>query len=232
MSYFIKFPKVVHTLDEYKSGQILPDIFRRTKFLTEISENFAFFDEYDVQDGETPEIVADKFYNDPTLHWVILQANEIIDPRFDFPLDSYNLAQFTAGKYANINAVHHYEDATGNITNGNVQITSSAEFGSFAVGSVITNNTNIGTAFVTAKPNSSTLVITTTKGGFQTGDAILLSSNTNVRANISTTTTISGTAVTNIVFETEENETRRRIKILKPQIVADVINEFESTIKR
>lgn len=232
MSYFNKFPKTVYTLDEYKTGQITPEIFRRTKFLTEFAENFAFYDEYDIEDGETPEIVADLVYNDPTLHWIILQANEIIDPRFDWPLDSNNLKRFAEGKYANISAVHHYEEASGNIVNGNVTITSSSEFGSFNVGDIITNTTNTGNAFIVAKDSSSSMNVTAYNGGFVSGDVIALSSNGLVTANISSTTTITGTAVSNLAYEVIENETKRRIRIIKPQAIAEIINEFESTINR
>ena len=232
MSYFNKFPKTVYTLDEYKTGQITPEIFRRTKFLTEFTDNFAFFDEYDIEDGETPEIVADLVYNDPTLHWIILQANEIIDPRFDWPLDSNNLKRFAEGKYANVSAVHHYKDASGNIVNGNVTITSSSEFGSFNVGDIITNTTNTGNAFVTAKDSSSSMNVTAYNGGFVSYDVIALASNSQIRANVSSTTAITGTAVSNLAYEVIENETKRRIRIIKPQAIAEIINEFESTINR
>ena len=40
--YFEKFPKTVYTLDEYKSGQIVTDILRRTKFVEQLVQNFAF----------------------------------------------------------------------------------------------------------------------------------------------------------------------------------------------
>lgn len=232
MSYFTKFPKIGYTLDEYRSAQVIPDVLRRAKFIQTLQDNFAFFDEYDVVDGETPEIVADQVYNDPQLHWVVLLANEIIDPRFDWPLDTYHLARFVEGKYGNVNAIHHYEDSTGNITNGNVIVVSSAEFTSFGVDDVIVNSSNSGTAFITAKANTSSITITTTNGGFQTGDVIQLASNANIKANITVTSIISGTAVTNYGFESEQNENKRRIKLLKPQVVADVVNEFESVIKR
>lgn len=232
MSYFTKFPKAAYTLDEYRSAQVTPDIFRRVKFLVDLVNNYAAYDEYDVQDGETPEIVADLFYNDPTLHWVILHTNEVVDPRFEWPLSQYNLSLFVEGKYGNVNAIHHYEDATGNVTNGNVSIASSAGFGSFPVNSVITNNTSTGTAFVTARPNTSALVITTTSGGFRTGDTILLSTNANITATITATSTITGSPVTNYQYEDKQNELKRRIKILKAEVVGDIINEFESTIRR
>jgi hypothetical protein len=197
MTYFKNFPKIVYTLDEYRTGQIIPDVFRRTKFISELADNYAFYDEHDIGDGETPEITADLFYSDPTLHWVILQANDIIDPRFDWPLDSNNLKRYAEGKYSNISSIHHYEDSTGNIINGNITITSSAEFANFQIGNVITNVSGSGNAFITA-----------------------------------TTTVLTGTPVTNLQFEIDENEQKRRIRILKASIVADVINDFESVIKR
>lgn len=232
MSYFTKFPKAAYTLDNYRSAQVTPDIFKRVKFSIDLVNNFAAYDEYDVQDGETPEIVADLFYNDPTLHWVILHANEVVDPRFEWPLSQYNLLQFVEGKYGNASAIHHYEDTTGNVTNGNVIITSAAAFGSFGVDSVITNATNTGTAVVTSKPNVNALVVLTTNGGFRAGDTIALSTNASITANITATSAISGTAVTNYQYEDKINESRRRIKILKAEVVGDVINEFESTIRR
>lgn len=232
MAYFTKFPKTVYTLDEYKTGQITPDIFRRVKFLTDFTDNFAFFDEYDIGDGETPEIVADLFYNDPQLHWIILQANEVIDPRFDWPLDTNNLKRFAEGKYANINGIHHYEDSTGNVVTANLTITSSAEFADFSVGDIITNVTNNGNAYITAVDSSSSINVTAYNGGFVSGNKIALSSNSSVFANVSVVTALSGTAVTNISYEIQENETKRRIRIIKPQVVADIINEFESAIIR
>lgn len=230
--YFEKFPKTVYTLDEYKSGQIVTDILRRTKFVEQLVQNFAFFDEYDVQDGDTPEIVADLFYNNPQLHWIILHANEIIDPRFEWPIDEYNLYRLTSAKYNSAEAIHHYENNSGNIINGVLNISSSSEYDNFFVGNVIINNTNNGIGFVSSKSNTSSLTITVTSGGFQSGDVIVLSLNANVSANISQTSTLTGTPITNFQYESELNEQRRRIKVIKPQLVSDIINNFETIITR
>jgi hypothetical protein len=66
---------------------------------------------------------------------------------------------------------------------------------------------------------------------FKTGDQITLFSNANVAANITATTAIVGTPVTNLVYEEEVNETKRRIKILKPQYLDAVISEFNSKLE-
>ena len=235
--YFEKFPKTVYTLDEYKSGQIVTDILRRTKFVEQLVQNFAFFDEYDVQDGETPEIVADLFYNNPQLHWIILHANEIIDPRFEWPLDEYNLYRITLTKYSNADATHHYVNNSGNVINGNVLITSNAEFGDFRVGDVITNNTNFGVGVITHKGiqslgTFSAMFVLVSSGGFNTGDTILLSSNSSLSANIVGAIPRVGIPVSNFEYESNLNEQRRRIKIIKPQLVSDIINNFETIITR
>lgn len=232
MAYFEKFPKIVYTQDNYKSGQIVPDILRRTKFISDLVQNFAFFDEYDVVDGETPEIVADLFYNDPQLHWIILQANEILDPRFEWPINAFDLKRFAEGKYVNINAVHHYEDTNGNTTTANLVINSNAGFASINVNDVLINNTNVGVGVVTAKANSNQVSVLTTNGGFVTGDQVKLASNANISANITAVVVTNATAITNFVYESNLNETRRRIKVLKPEVVAEVIVDFEGTITK
>lgn len=97
------------------------DVFVATDFLRRVKVddinilNTLSYDEYDIQDGDTPEIVADKIYNSPDYHWVILIANEIIDPRFDWPLSTDALRSYITDKYGQGNeyAVHHYENTSG-----------------------------------------------------------------------------------------------------------------------
>lgn len=96
--------------------KLVTDITSRVSSSKEIRENVFLYDTYDVHDGETPEIIADKIYGDPELHWVILLCNDVIDPNYDWvmPYDVF-LAHVTA-TYGEENyyAVHHYEDEYGN----------------------------------------------------------------------------------------------------------------------
>ena len=75
------------------------------------------YDDYDVLDGETPEIVADKFYNDSFYHWTILIANNILDPRFDWPLSNQELVKFVQRKYniTNVNATKDFVNEYGEV---------------------------------------------------------------------------------------------------------------------
>ena len=228
--YFKSFPYTYYSLDNTTTVQVVTNITNRTVIADEVKNNLSFYDEYDIKDVETPELVADKFYNNPQLHWIVLQYNDITDPRFDWPLDTNNLSRYVSSKYTNINAVHHYEDASGNYVNANVYLLSSNGFGNLTVGDAIVNNTNNGTGFIFAKNNNSNVSITVTTGGFITGDQIKLSSNSAVNANITSTVTLSGTAVTNYDYEDIVNESKRRIKILKSTYIDAVVNDFKKKL--
>lgn len=228
--YFQKFPVTYYTLDDRNSVQVVTNITLRNVISEEIKNNFAIFDEYDIKEGETPEIVSDKFYNTPLYHWIILHINEILDPRYNWPLSQNDLNKHVEQKYVDVNAPHHYENGNGVTVNGNVYLNSSTAFVNFGPGDVISNNTNIGTGFITSKISDSNVVVKITGGGFITGDQVKLSNNANVSATITSVSIIDGIPVTNYTYEELLNESRRRIKILKPQYLDSLVQEFTSKI--
>lgn len=232
--YFQTLPLTYYTLDEYKTRKIIPNIFVRSKFLSNVITNNSLFDLYNIRDGDTPEITANKFYGDTGLYWIILQSNDILDPRFGWPLDQFNLKKFAEGKYTNINAPHHYEDNGGNVVNATIILAGSTgnTFENFANNTVITNNTNVGTGIITSKTNSGAVTILTTSGGFISGDQIISVANTSATATISSIAITSGTSVTNLIFEDLENEKKRLIRILKRSLVPEIISEFEQIVNK
>lgn len=231
--YFKNFPRTYFSLDNYKSATLFTNLLVRTKFLDEVLSNYVFYDKYNIRDGESPEVTSDVFYGDSEMHWTILHANNILDPRFGWVFTPFNLQKYTEGKYANVNAVHHYEDANLFITNANLTIVSSQTLPtSFDVNAVIKNNTNSGIAIVTAKNSGTSINVITSTGGFVSGDQIVLSTNTSISANISSVTINSGTAVTNIKHEDRENEKRRTISVLKPEVVGEAVQEFQALMKK
>ena len=115
MAYFTYFPIIGYDVRGKKndsSVQRITDILKRVRKKLEII-NLAFFEEYFVRDGDTPESLAHQAYNDSTLHWIILYANYMTNPYYDWPITYFDLQKFVNKKYgvANINATHHYEDA-------------------------------------------------------------------------------------------------------------------------
>ena len=108
MSYFERFPLYAYDLEDAQNQTLITDILRRVNLKSNVAANTLVFDEYNVQDGEQPDIVARKYYGDSELHWIIVTVNNITS-RYDWPLDQVALSEFVNDKYDNPNGIHHYE---------------------------------------------------------------------------------------------------------------------------
>jgi hypothetical protein len=109
MQYFKNLPKVAYT-DKNKVSTVYTNLLARVSFIPEMLNNGLNFYSYDVQDGDTPEIVAHKYYNDVSRFWIVLYCNEMMDPQWDWPLSYAQFNNYVEEKYGNnLNGVHHYE---------------------------------------------------------------------------------------------------------------------------
>jgi hypothetical protein len=117
--YFKKFPKFVYDFDfQDGSGQReyrkITDITRNTRFRRDVLASITIYDYYDIKEGETPEIIAEKIYGSAEYHWIIMLMNERFDYRSDFPMSYIALNDYITDKYGeDADAVHHYENADG-----------------------------------------------------------------------------------------------------------------------
>ena len=75
MKYFETLPKIVQT--ENFSAQLMTNIMARASVIPSLLTNPLVYYEYDIQDGDTPEIVAQKYYGDSYAYWVVLYTNQI-----------------------------------------------------------------------------------------------------------------------------------------------------------
>ena len=117
MAYFKYFPTINYDVRGVKNDsniQYVTDILKRVRKRLDIV-NRAYFEQYFVKDGDTPESLSQQVYGDSTLHWIILYGNYMTNPYYDWPLTYIDLKKFVIKKYgeANINDTHHYEDADG-----------------------------------------------------------------------------------------------------------------------
>jgi len=107
--YFANFPLIVYDSVGDGNFKIVTNLLKRVAMRTKVRTNTLLFDTYDVKEGETPEMIADKLYDDPELHWVILFVNNITDRYHQWPMNFGQFNAFIADKYSNVDAVHHYE---------------------------------------------------------------------------------------------------------------------------
>ena len=118
--YFNNFDKIYYDfeIDGQKELLVVSDIVKNTRFRKEVLANITIYDEYDIKDGETPEIIAEKIYGNAQYHWIIMLANERYNYVDDFPLSQFELENHIKQKYDDIYAVHHYENSDGYIVDG------------------------------------------------------------------------------------------------------------------
>lgn len=90
----------------------IKNLFRKGRIREDIFGNLTYFTKYNIVGNQRPDQIAEKFYDDPTLDWVILLSNNIMDVRNEWPLDntSFDAVMLEKyGSYENLYSTHHYE---------------------------------------------------------------------------------------------------------------------------
>ena len=203
--FFNYFPKTVYSLDNTNNVDAVTSIVSRFSFENSFRDNTSVYYEYNIQDSDTPEIIASKFYGDSEKHWVVLMLNQIIDPQFDWPLDQRTIISFITEKYsanasvgqsginwaqANIHSYYKIETRTTNSTGTELQSKLEIDANTYANVAATTSNLTLD--------DGNSITITTTKETKSYYD-----------------------------YEVEENEAKRTIKLLKPEFVSSIEEELK-----
>ncbi len=110
LRYFDTLPTVVYT----KNGNsiLYTNLLARASVRPAILQNSSIYYEYDIQESDTPEIIAAKYYDDPFRFWMVLLPNNILDAQWGWPLESIVFKNYMESKYPNVNTqnlLNHYE---------------------------------------------------------------------------------------------------------------------------
>lgn len=242
--YFKEFPQFLYDFkyNDYETRtSIVKDITRNVRFRKEVLENISVYDTYDIVDGETPEIIAEKIYGNPEYHWIIMLANQRFDYITDFPLaesqlikvaeDVFNPA-FTAtsltysGTTITVTAPLHglLVSPSTSVTLSGVTASTNAPNGTY----MITSST-INTFTFTAN-STPTGTIGGTINVKSTGVENYIHHYVNAAGYIVMSTAAGASSVTNIQFFRDKNEEKRRIKIISPRIVETVLRDYKDLL--
>jgi hypothetical protein len=110
VKYFENLPKIVYTRNG--NSILYTNLLARASVRPSILRNSLIYYEYDIQDSDTPEIIAAKYYNDVYRFWMVLLPNNILDPQWDWPMESIVFQNYLTKKYPGENTknlLHHYE---------------------------------------------------------------------------------------------------------------------------
>jgi len=113
-SYLDLFPKIQYDINRFQRSnfETVTNLTFRVGVIKSVLSNISSYYEYVIKDGETPEILAGNLYNNPEAYWIILYANDIYDPQYDWPLDYTSFQKYIINKYGSYEAAqadHHYE---------------------------------------------------------------------------------------------------------------------------
>ena len=107
--YFSQFPTIFYDAVGKTGPKIVTHLLKRVAVHSKARATTAVYDTYDVRNGETPEMIAHKYYGDAEYHWVILLVNNITDRYHQWPMNTRQFLAHLAERYDNVDAVHHYE---------------------------------------------------------------------------------------------------------------------------
>lgn len=110
--YFSYFPITKHDLTNVGQTIDATNVLRRFIVRASVQERSDVFYEYNLQSGDRPDVVAEKYYGDADLAWLVLLFNDITDPMFDYPLFDRDFETYIKQKYGSIpraqSIVHEY----------------------------------------------------------------------------------------------------------------------------
>ena len=124
-SYFrqlpeLDYPSLANERTSAYDYQVVKNIFKRAIIRDDIFNEVTAFTKYDVIGDERPDQVANLFYGDPGLDWVILTANNIIHVRDEWPMGNQDFLTYLNEKYTaeELSNIHHYETKLIRTANG------------------------------------------------------------------------------------------------------------------
>ena len=115
-NYFKKVPdfEYVSRLPDANISDYIPvkNLFKKGALREDIFQDLSFFTKYQIQGSDRPDNVAFKVYNDSSLDWLVLAANNVVNIKTEWPMTQLEYDQYLLDKYGTyekINEVHHYE---------------------------------------------------------------------------------------------------------------------------
>ena len=198
-TYFRQLPSIHY---EFADGVLkhMNDLTVRVNIIQQILNDNTNYNRYNVVEGEYPEDVAYRFYNDPQLHWVVMMANNIFSIPQDWPLTSPQLDEFMIRKYRQeILDMGYSAVAT-------AQVRQYIETNAEASIDVTNNAGNIQS--ITVQPF-----------GYRIPNSYYVSQNTVIDG-------VTAVGVNRFTYETELNDEKRRIIVPKTSVVEDITAEL------
>ncbi len=200
-NYFTKFPNILYDLSGNPNSDpiIVKNIFFRLKIVDAIETNSLVYYPYFVKQNETPEIIAYKYYKDTEKHWLVLMVNQIIDPRYDWPLADQSFINYITAKYGSV------DDAQTLIESYQLSVVKEDSVSGASTETLMT---------IDLTTYNSTPSFTFQEINLQDGSTVAITTTTNIVYAFDT--------------EFANNETKKQIQLLDKKYVDEIQSEFDA----
>ena len=100
MAFFNKFPKIKYDFNREGVVNNIVDIFRQVRPLQNFVDDFSSYRYYEIQDGERPDIVSKRLYDNPDYYWTFFIINDFLhDGLSSWPMTQQDLDEYIAKEY-------------------------------------------------------------------------------------------------------------------------------------
>lgn len=229
---FKNFPEIQYTLSTGKIVTI-KDFFRKSMIEQEAVNSVISYTYYEIQDGERPDVVADRLYGDSELHWTFFLVNDM-DNYYQWHKDNVTFEKHINEMYPEYWLIA--SDSTDIVSSSSKFLLGEIIESSQQQGNVISVQptfNRIGVAggswnandVVTGKVSGKSFTVSSVVNG-PDGIDHYVNSEGHKRNNLTT----GFTPVTYYTHDYEQNETNRKIKVIRPAYIRRVVSEFEKVM--
>ena len=95
-NFFKHYPNITY------SNTVVKNILAKISFQKDNDNNYYTYNPYTIVEGDRADTLAYLYYGDPGYDWVIYYANMIVDPYFDWPLDTVSFKHHIEKKYGSL----------------------------------------------------------------------------------------------------------------------------------
>lgn len=78
------------------------NILAKVAFQKDNDKNYYTYHPYTIKEGDRADTVAYLYYGDPGYDWIIYYSNQIVDPYYEWPMDTRTFKRFIESKYGSL----------------------------------------------------------------------------------------------------------------------------------
>lgn len=251
MSYFNNFPEVSYNFGTNLSSVSFQNLNAYSDVIDNLKDNVASYSYYNILDGDRPDVLASKLYDDPSLHWTIILMNDHIKES-GWPLTRIELNNYISENYTGC-SITTRDDFWGTVVEG-----TNVAGPALKIGDVVTGSVSATSGTVTKLDPDNGQFFLDIENAFSVGEEVTWRDDENALQSLTISTCTAhangvdhyedadgnqvdiiptagpGVLLTEVTIRDmveRRNEALREIRIINPNIIDQVANAIQKSIR-